>query len=511
MRLYESHLSPFDHQDYWIDQTLDKEYWAYFHKMGTGKTKIVLDLAGELFLRDEIDGVLIVAPIGVHREWVNVDLKVNFALPYKRYICGDKESEDIDYACKDIIFLSCSIPSMSRKIGPELAREFLNHRRCLFVIDESIILKNPRTKFYKHVMGLRDLAPYRRILAGNPYPESFFDIWGQSKFLDPDIYDVGLSEFKETYGKVEKSFIKRNGVLKEIRRFVPNPLWVDRLKRGVKEWASFVGKKVLGLPEKMPPRTLLYKHSDAQKALSKAIQTTRLDQHEKLVGEVFDQNITIKIDSAMARIIRLQEINAGYIRDEEGKVWPLKSDQSPKHLILKELIQKIQENDPDEQIIIFCRFKPDVNQIEGCLRDMGKLKKRDYNLMVGGQDEVAREQIKHDFVARKFKILVLSIGVGARGLNLQTANHEIFWNNTYSGDQREQAEDRIHRSGQESPCYYYDIVAEDSIDEVILEAVRKKINLAQALTSDEKNIKKISDVRADWSELKKELTDALFN
>ena len=508
MRLYEPHLSPFPHQDEWVAKTINQKYWAYFHRMGTGKTKIILDLAGELFLRGEIDAVLIVAPIGVHREWVEIDAPATLALPFDKYISGDSEADNIDYSSPNLILLAMSVNTMSRNKGPTLAKEFLTNRNVLFVIDESTCLKNPSTKLFEHIMELADLAIYKRILAGNPYPEGFFDIWGQAKFLDEDIFDEKFTDFKQRYGILETSYIKRKGQLKSIKRFKPNPAWLPHLKKRVNQWASFVGKEVLGLPEKMPPRTLIFKQTEKQLKLAKAIKTTRLDQHEAEIQNVFGQNVVIKTDSAMARLVRLQEINAGYIRDIEGKVWGL---ETPKQEILRSLVKEIVRNDPEDQIVIFCKLKPDVGQIETVLGDLNLARGKDYGLYVGGVHDKTREKTKHNFVAGKLKILVVSLGTGSRGLNLQVANHAIFFSNSYSANQREQAEDRIHRPGQKSPCYYYDIIAQDTIDEIILEALRDKISLSQVMTSSDDNIKKLIEVRADWDEIKLELENTLWD
>ena len=57
----------------------------------------------------------------------------------------------------------------------------------------------------------------------------------------------------------------------------------------------------------------------------------------------------------------------------------------------------------------------------------------------------------------------------------------VYYSNTYDLEVRMQSEDRAHRIGQVNKVTYVDILAENTVDEKIVKALRKKINLASAV------------------------------
>ena len=62
---------------------------------------------------------------------------------------------------------------------------------------------------------------------------------------------------------------------------------------------------------------------------------------------------------------------------------------------------------------------------------------------------------------------------GAKGHNMQKANHLIFYSPTEKCEDYMQSIKRIHRIGQEKPCFYYKLVVQDSIEEDIYKALEK--------------------------------------
>ena len=67
---------------------------------------------------------------------------------------------------------------------------------------------------------------------------------------------------------------------------------------------------------------------------------------------------------------------------------------------------------------------------------------------------------------------------GSYGITLTQANTVIYYSNGYDLEKRLQSEDRAHRIGQKKTVTYIDIIAEDTVDEKIVKALRDKINIA---------------------------------
>ena len=65
------------------------------------------------------------------------------------------------------------------------------------------------------------------------------------------------------------------------------------------------------------------------------------------------------------------------------------------------------------------------------------------------------------------------------------ANTVVYFSNGYDLEKRLQSEDRAHRIGQKKNVTYIDLIAEDTVDEKIVEALRKKINIASEVLGEE--------------------------
>ena len=71
---YKFKLKPYKHQLTALEKSWNKETYAYFMEMGTGKTKVLIDNMSMLYDKGKIDGALIVAPKGVVKTWYEQEL-----------------------------------------------------------------------------------------------------------------------------------------------------------------------------------------------------------------------------------------------------------------------------------------------------------------------------------------------------------------------------------------------------------------------------------------------------
>lgn len=78
---------------------------------------------------------------------------------------------------------------------------------------------------------------------------------------------------------------------------------------------------------------------------------------------------------------------------------------------------------------------------------------------------------------KEIQILFVTYGRGAYGLNFQNCQNIIFRDQTWDYAQREQAENRIYRFGQDKDVHYYDMIAEIGLEKNNKKESRKKIGL----------------------------------
>ena len=83
------------------------------------------------------------------------------------------------------------------------------------------------------------------------------------------------------------------------------------------------------------------------------------------------------------------------------------------------------------------------------------------------------------------RFLVGTPQTGGYGITLTAASTMIYYSNGYDLEKRTQSEARIDRIGQKFPMTYIDIMAEDTVDERIVKALRKKINIATQVMGEE--------------------------
>ena len=97
------------------------------------------------------------------------------------------------------------------------------------------------------------------------------------------------------------------------------------------------------------------------------------------------------------------------------------------------------------------------------------------------QDNIALFQQKNG----PTRYFVGNTQTGGYGITLTAANTVVYYSNNYDLEKRLQSEDRAHRIGQTGSVTYVDLIAEKTIDERIVKALRKKINLANEIMGED--------------------------
>ena len=147
------------------------------------------------------------------------------------------------------------------------------------------------------------------------------------------------------------------------------------------------------------------------------------------------------------------------------------------HRRLQVLADTIEEIPPDEKIIIWAKFRYDIEHIAKMLtKQYGA---DSFSLMYGDISKRKRE-IELEKFRKESRFLLATQSCGGRSLTLNEAHYHIFYNNGFKWSEREQAEDRSHRRGQEFPVHYIDLYCEESIDYRIWLALTRKESVANA-------------------------------
>ena len=464
---------PFAHQLTSFNLAKDKKYWGHLHEMGAGKTKIVIDTANYLFDKGELDGVLVLAPNGIHTNWINKELPVHHFHPHRSYNWtgapkSQKGQRQINQFLADaaekrnrISWMCMNIEAIRTGIGLDYAEEFMRSGNRMIVVDESTIIKTPKALQTKAALYLASLSKYRRILTGTPITQGPLDFFSQCKFLDKDsIPFTSFTAFRNTFA------VERQVVLNSGKRFnqVVGYTKLGYLREIIQPFTDRILKKdCLDLPEKLYQQVAVPMTTTQSKLYRtmKDLYISQLDEQENSTGVVTATNV-------LTLMMKLQQIATGFIIDDEGIEHEVSNNRIEKLLTLL--------GETSGKCIIWCAFRRNIHDVGKAIQEAyGKESVVSYFGDTSSSERVrAIEVFQNDDKTRFF----ISNKTGAEGITLTAAEHSIYFSNTYSLHTRLQSEDRNHRIGQTKNVLYTDLYCAGTVDEAILKALTAKKDIA---------------------------------
>ena len=254
---YKFKTKPYKHQLVALEKSWDKDEFAYFMEMGTGKSKVLVDNMAMLYDKGKINGALIIAPKGVYNNWYSSEIPTHLASHIKPKMvlwtastskAKEKEYQTLFETGFDLHVLIMNVEAFSTKKGEEFAYKFLKSHKTLMVVDESTTIKTPTSKRTKAILKLSKNAEYRRILTGSPVTKSPLDLYSQCAFLNENLLDhASYYSFRNRYAHmVERNFGGRRV------QIVGNYQRLDELEDILKKFSYRVLKEdCLDLPDKI--------------------------------------------------------------------------------------------------------------------------------------------------------------------------------------------------------------------------------------------------------------------
>ena len=179
---------------------------------------------------------------------------------------------------------------------------------------------------------------------------------------------------------------------------------------------------------------------------------------------------TVTVLHAITLMLRCQQVALGYVTNDDKVITPIPSNRI---YVLKDLISEMATN---SKVIIFCRFREDVNQVVNALREeCPDTKSVQFH---GGIDSDLRTEAVRSFQEEPTVRFFVATKAAARGLTLTAATQVVYYSQDFSLEARLQSEDRAHRIGQKSSVVYTNLVARGTVDEKVISALMKKQEIA---------------------------------
>jgi SNF2 family DNA or RNA helicase len=472
-----------DHQKEGLLNSCYRHAFAWFLEMGLGKTAMAISNFCILWLEKKIEAVIILAPKGVHKQWIadEIPKHINPSIPLNMTLWSSGAAyESSDLKVHDALnIFALNIDAVNTRDGRFAIIQFLNlfgarfrietskkgiqyyvvesKSKVMFIVDESHQIGNNSSRTHE-VIEYGKLAAYKRILTGTPIATSLLNIWYQFRFLDPKIIGIEyITTFKSRFCELGGYTGYEVSGSKNEEEFyaIIAPYSYRKTK-----------KECLDLPEKIfAHRTYMLGNE------------TR--HHYENIKEAFMTKLKsgniVAPANALASLVRLQQILSGFLPDEDEnfdaskRVYEIFSYERAE--IALQMVRQI-----EGQVIIWARFIPDIKCIKHHFR-------KEF------ADDIVSMEENEKFRSGKKKILLSNQAKGIGG-NLQESGctNMIYYNNSFNLIHRLQSEDRVHRMGMRGALTIWDITADKTVDKTIADNLKAKKDLAQFVLDDIRQI-----------------------
>jgi len=469
---YKFKTKPYAHQLTALEKSWNKENYAYFMEMGTGKTKVLIDNVAMLYDKGKIDGVLIIAPKGVVKTWYEQELPIhlpnhieNVSVLWQPNITKTQQEKlDTLFEINSALhILVMNVEALSTEKGVKFATKFINSHKAMMAIDESTTIKTPTARRTKNIIKMGVNAKYKRIMTGSPITKNPLDLYTQCEFLDPWLLDFSsYYAFRNRYAEMKTMHVHGRSI-QVIDKFQN----LGELSDTVKEFSYRVLKEdCLDLP----PKVFIKRHISLTPDQKKVYE-----QMKKAAMTVLNGKVTTTM-TVLTQLMRLHQITCGYVTADDGTTQQVESNR------LNELMSILEET--EGKVIIWANYQLSVGEI---IQKIIKVYGKDSYVHYYG---LTPQEDRQDFIRKfqndpKCRFIIGTPQTGGYGITLTQANTVIYYSNGYDLEKRLQSEDRAHRIGQKKTVTYIDLICEDTIDEKIVKALRNKINIASEVMGEE--------------------------
>lgn len=523
---------PRAYQRRFFERFKDADYFALFMDMGTGKTKVALDVAAHKFETGQCTALLVIAPNHVHEQWVRDECPKHLAVPYKAFVWKSswigrsywvKQLNDFIVEVLPVLkVLVVNVEAFQSDTVVPFVADYVHSNKVFTVIDEGTRIKHEKAKRTKTIHKLQKYGQ-RALLTGTPVAQSPFNLWSMMEFLKHDYFGCNYFVFQHRYGILMRGTNQRTGAkfnvqmdeatwgkvkskLKALReqrngalmptdyedigvmvgtseknvRFIDSQDHFVKYKR-LDELREYVAKDVgaISFAEAVPDmpepvyEVMYVDMSPEQKRVYKELKAN-------LAAEYAGKSVTVA--NKLALVTRLQQVTGGFFPylEEEKHYSPERHEWYSQvvgagKLIgdsnpkLDAIMEDLEEvNFDDMKVMIWAHFVPELKHAYEQLKKQYKC-----CLYYGGTPDKERERIIRGFKDGEYDIFIGNQATAAFGLNFQIAPLHYYLSNDQTNENRLQAEARSRRMDKVQVCVYKDVIVRHTYDEKIYAAIKE--------------------------------------
>ena len=328
----------------------------------------------------------------------------------------------------------------------------------LVIFDESHKIKSYKGKASRFCASLNSV-PRKLCLTGTPMPHSPGDIFAQYRTICPDIFGTNWYRFRNHYAQM-------GGFQgKQITAWVNT----EELQENFRSHAFQVHKDdVLDLPDVQ----------DIDIPIQLDSKTRRI--YDKLNTEFYcwleEHQDEVTVTNALTKLLRLQQCTSGFAKAENNGIVQIGEE---KQNTLADLIEGV---DPSSPVVVFARFREDLNVIKRVAESLGRV----YGEVSGSRKDLTDHSTMPDHI----QVMGVQIQSGGVGIDLTRANIAVYYSMGYSLGDYVQSLARLHRPGQDRPVAFFHLIANNTIDLEVYKALQAKQNVIASILEIDPEIKK---------------------
>lgn len=431
----------FEHQIEGLEKAKELDHVAFYWDMGLGKTfagsEKMMQLGAKVNLvvcqKSKIDDWC--EHFGLYKdEYQNINLIYDLTNSngFKGFMCL---AADHDYAFRIIGIINYDL--VWRR--PEL----MQLKDFTLLLDESSLIQNETAKRSRFILKMQPKNVI--LLSGTPTGGKYEKLWSQMHLLG---WNISKALYWKQFVNVEYLDTFEGKSIPIVTGYKN----VDRLKRKMAKYGCQFLKtdEVFDLPQQ-----------NFQKVRVAASQEYRKFRKDKIItfDDPYDREngYTLVGDTTLTKMLYERQLCGQYSQEK-----------------LKAFSDLVEST--DDRLIVFYNFTAELDRMQQVLLniDFNGYSKR-FSVVNGSEKHLKNYEDKSD------SITFIQYQAGAMGLNLQKACRMVFFTLPLSSELYEQAKKRIHRIGQDRPCFYYQLICKGTVEERILATLEMRKDYTEKL------------------------------
>lgn len=439
--------------------------WAWFMEMRLGKTPTALN-EFELFKREYgITRLLILSPNTYKLTWEMELDKFGCSVPGLAFESRHRQSHASWLNRHNECALIINYEATRQRPTLEILEDFVDDR-TLIIADESVLIKNYRAISTKNLLALSKRAAAVRAMTGQPAPQGVHDLYSQLRFIRT-LQDTNYYQFRNRYAVMGGFQMKQVKGLKNQKELA-----------GMLRQVSFVAKRRYWAESVHPDYELV----------SLQLENEQLQYYKQMDDELLlyldGEDETITAAQAGAKWAKLQQISTGFIYDEHGKPhWLVPFDRTPK---FRAFIQRMEFI--SGKAIVVANHAPTVEMLFARLSDYNPAVIANGQQMrkLGLSVEQEKRRFNEDDNCRVMVVQERSAKYGHTllGTERKPCNTTVFFENSFSYDDRVQVEQRNQAVGKLEPVHIMDFVS-GTAERRVIANLKAKQEMAEKILEQE--------------------------